>query len=156
MHNAPPVAFPVGRFVWGHVIFFSLTVMGATGLGMWQVQASVSASLCWASWLFWCICVLAALWWSPRQALSGGHLFWTGESWIWQAADGHQQSTEVSVCVDLNFVLWLCVQRLDEAGHPHGHAAYAWVQARTMPSKWHGFRCAVYSRPKADTDLVRL
>ena len=145
MHNAPPVAFPVGRFVWGYAVIFSLAVCGAIGLVVWQSLTRVSPSLVWAAWLFGCVCVLASLYWAPRQTLSGGRLFWSGESWYWQAADEPQQCVELSVCVDLNTGLWLVVQRLDESGQPHGHAAYAWVQARTMPSKWHGFRCAVYS-----------
>jgi outer membrane murein-binding lipoprotein Lpp len=31
----------------------------------------------------------------------------------------------------------------------HGPWFCAWVSDQAMPSKWHGFRCAVYSRPKA-------
>ena len=156
MHNAPPVAFPVGRFVWGHVIFVVLSVCGAIGLGVMQVQAGPSSSLWCLPWLFWLVCMVASLWWGPRQTLSDGRLFWNGESWFWQACEGDPQSSELSVCVDLDSALWLCVQRLDESGLPSGHAAYAWVQAGSMPSKWHGFRCAVYSRPTLGQDLVRL
>jgi hypothetical protein len=83
-------------------------------------------------------------------------LFWNGESWFWDGADGPQQGVEVSVRVDLNSTMGLAIQRLDASGQPQGLETYAWVQARTMPSKWHGFRCAVYSRPKTDTHLARL
>ena len=155
MHNAPPVVFPVGRFVWGHVVLFSMAMYGAVGLLMWQVQAQVSSSLWWGAWFFWCVCVVAALWWAPRQILSGGHLCWSGESWFWQASDGQQQGLEVTVCVDWDARLWLAVQRLDESGKPNDITAYVWVQERAMPSKWHGFRCAVYSRPTVDTNLAR-
>ena len=156
MLNAPPVAFPVGRFVWGRVAHFLLAMCGATGLLIWQVQANVSSIQSWVSWFFWCVCVVAALWWAPRQTLSDGRMFWSGESWFCISPEGHQQGIEVSVCLDLNSALGLFVQPVDESGQPQGPAAYAWMRERTMPSKWHGFRCAVYSRPKVEIDLVRL
>lgn len=156
MHNAPPVAFPVGRFVWGSAILVLWGVCGALGLLAWQFHADVSPGLRWASWLGWGACFLLALGWAPRETLSDGRLFWNGESWFWDGADGQQQGVEVSVRVDLNSAMGLSIQRLDGSGQPQGLLAYAWVQARTMPSKWHGFRCAVYSRPKTDTHLTRL
>lgn len=155
MHNAPPVAFPVGRFVWGDVAHFSLAVCGAVGLILWQVLGGGRAGLGSGAWLFWGGCVLAAVWWAPRQILSDGHLLWSGERWLWQSADGQQQSVEVSVCLDLEVGLWLAVQRLDVLNQSKNQPAFAWVRASAMPSKWHGFRCAVYSRPIADVNLVR-
>jgi hypothetical protein len=99
----------------------------------------------------WASCALSAALWAPRQALTLGRLGWSGDAWFWQAdADTFDQAQAVAVSVGLDtgqgLLLW--VQPLDAQGRAQGRRASAWVQAGAMPSKWHGFRCAVYSRPK--------
>lgn len=156
MRNAPPVAYPVGRFVWCQVILGLLAASGAIGLIVWQVLAQVSLPLVLGAWLCWSTCALAALWWSPRQILQDGRLYWSGECWFWQSDAGQSQGIDVSVCFDPGEGMLLGVQKLDETGQPAGFTDYAWLQARAMPSNWHGFRCAVYSRPKVDVMVVHL
>ncbi len=151
MHNAPPVAYPVGRFVWGRVLAAAIASLSALGLIGWQGLAQVSGLQAWLAWGFWSVCVLGAILRSPGQTLADGHLLWSGESWFWRA-DGdpasHAQALSVAVGLDAGDRVLLWVHRLDAQGRTCGPLTCAWVQAQAMPSKWHGFRCAVYSRPK--------
>lgn len=151
MLNAPPVVYPVGRFVWGRLVFVAVGGLSAAGLLSWQLQTLATGPKLWAAWLMWAVCVGIAALWAPRQTLSGGRLGWSGEAWFWQAdVDPVDQAQAVAVSVGLDtgqgLLLWL--QPLNEEGHAQGRLLCAWLQARAMPSKWHGFRCAVYSRPK--------
>ena len=158
MHTAPPVVYPVGRFVWGRLLFVAVCVFSAVGLFSWQLQTLATGTNLWAAWLFWVVCALSVALWAPRQTLTGGRLGWSGEAWFWQAhADSAEQSQAVAVSVGLDtgqgLLLWL--QPLNEEGGAHGRLLCAWLQASAMPSKWHGFRCAVYSRPKTPVGLDR-
>jgi hypothetical protein len=65
-------------------------------------------------------------------------------------AELEPQAIAVTVGLDTGQALLLWVQPLDELGRAQGRRASAWLEAGAMPSKWHGFRCAVYSRPKTD------
>ena len=149
MHNAPPVAFPVGRFVWGRAIGLGLALSSAMGLFIWQMLTQASSAWVFQAWVFWVLCVGGAAALSPRQVLSGGRLFWSGEAWFWQTESDPDQGLELSVALDMGSGLLLWVRLLDEQGRCHRTQACAWMGESAMPSKWHGFRCAVYSRPKA-------
>ena len=151
MHNAPPVVYPVGRFVWGRLLFLTVGVLSAVGLLSWQLQSLTTGPKLWAAWMLWAVCAGFAAWWAPRQTLTDGRLGWSGEAWFWQAdADSAEQAQAVAVSVGVDtgqgLLLWL--QPLNEEGHAQGRLLCAWLQANAMPSKWHGIRCAVYSRPK--------
>ncbi len=152
MHNAPPVVYPVGRFVWGRWLFAAFCVLSAAGLIAWHKLSLATGPKLWAAGFVWAVCVLSAALWAPRQTLTGGRLGWSGESWFWQAnadAGDHVQSVSVSVGLDSEAGILLWVQPLDEQGQAQGRLLCAWLQAGAMPPKWHGFRCAVYSRPMA-------
>jgi hypothetical protein len=154
MHNAPPVVFPVGRFVWGRVVWWAMTCLGAVGLAVWQMLGKVSWPTVFGAWFFWGLCVVVAALWGPRQGLTDGRLFWSGEAWFWQAEDGHgsvegaDQGLALSVGLDWGRGLLLFVRPLNGLGQGCGPWAYAWLAESDMPSRWHGLRCAVYSRPK--------
>jgi hypothetical protein len=151
MHNAPPVVYPVGRFALGRFLFVAVGVLSALGLLSWQLQSLATGPKLWAAWGFWGACAGAAVLWAPKQTLTGGRLGWSGEAWFWQAkADSAElaQTVVVSVGLDTGQALLLWVRKLDDQGHAQGLLQSAWLQADAMPSKWHGFRCAVYSRPK--------
>jgi hypothetical protein len=154
MHNAPPVAFPVGRFVWGRAAWWVMTCLGAGGLAAWQMLGLVSGVAVFLAWIFWGLCVGGAALWAPRQTLAGGRLFWSGEAWFWQAEDDRgpvecaEQGLVLSVGLDGGSGLLLFVRRRDRQGQGCGPWACAWLAERDMPSRWHGLRCAVYSRPK--------
>jgi hypothetical protein len=154
MHNAPPVAFPVGRFVWGRAAWWAMACLGAVGLGAWQMWGQVSWVAVFGAWIFWVLCVAGAALWAPWHTLAGGRLFWSGEAWFWQSEDKHgpvdcaEQGLALSVGLDLGSSLLLFVRRLNAQGQGCGPWVCAWLSERAMPSQWHGLRCAVYSRPK--------
>jgi hypothetical protein len=167
MHNAPPVVFPVGRFVWGLLVMAGLTTVGALGLAWWQWLSGLTWRVTGWAWGAWGLCVVLAFAWRAAQTLGSGRLFWTGEAWLWQGMQNEapdaalQRSMEsclvgVTVLLDLGGLMLLAVQPLDETGQRAGRLCHAWVHRAAMPSKWHGFRCAVYSRPKAMRDPVAI
>lgn len=151
MYNAPPVAFPVGRFVWGRALWLAASVLGASGLVVWHSTSAASGPGVLLAWLFWGVCLAVTALWAPRQNLRQGRLFWSGEDWFWlpdpSVDQGEMKSVSLSVGVDLGFGLLLWVSLLDEESRKPGVLRYAWLEKQAMPSKWHGFRCAVYSRP---------
>jgi hypothetical protein len=151
MHNAPPVAFPVGRFVWGRALLLAAATLSAAGLIDWQMQSQASTLLVACAWGLWLLCWVATAAWAPRQHVSGGSLFWTGEAWFWQAEhalSAQAQAVRLTVGLDTGSGLLMWVQSVDDQGRVMGPLTSAWLQADAMPSKWHGFRCAVYSRPQ--------
>ncbi|MCE2781272.1 hypothetical protein [Limnohabitans sp.] len=151
MHNAPPVAFPVGRFVWGRVLLWAAATLSAAGLIGWQMHSQAATWLVACAWGFWWLCWVATAAWAPRQHASGGNLFWTGEAWFWQAEhalSAPAQAVRLTVGLDTGSGLLMWVQHVDDQGRAMGPLTSAWLQSDAMPSKWHGFRCAVYSRPK--------
>jgi hypothetical protein len=156
MYNAPPVAFPVGRFVWGRAALLTVASLGAVGLWFWQARGHVSGMVVLWAWIFWGLCVAGAAIWGPRQALTQGRLVWSGEAWFWQAAaaegddESARQALALSVGLDFGSGLLLFVRKLNAQGRVGGPWACAWLSEDAAPSQWHGFRCAVYSPTKAN------
>ena len=56
----------------------------------------------------------------------------------------HQEADEagshLTVHLDLQRVLWVSLD------YPEGGRNWFWVSQAAFPERWHGFRCAVYSR----------
>jgi hypothetical protein len=165
MQNAPPVVFPVGRCALGSMIMICLAALGGLSLGLWQWLAGLSWTFAGWAWGAWGVMVAVAYGWRSGQTLGEGCLFWSGEAWFWQGpldndpAVAQAGTTEpmpvfVAVLLDLGGVILLAVQPLSENGQRVGRLRHAWVQKVLMPSKWHGLRCAVYSRPKAMRDAA--
>lgn len=150
MHNAPPVAFPVGRFVWGRTAWLLMSFLSAVGLLSWSMQAQHSSTQLGMAWVFWAICVGGAAFLAPRQMIQSGRLFWSGQAWFWQPPAGEDMGLQLSVAVDVGSGLLLFVRQLDAPISGRPSWACAWLVESAMPPKWHGFRCAVYSRPKPD------
>lgn len=158
MHNAPPVAFPVGRFVWGPALWGAVLTLSGTGLVAWQAQSQASPSLVLCAWIFWALCAGATAHVAPKQLMRDGQLLWTGEVWLWQSdlseagIDGEDESLALSVGLDMGSAMLLWVQASSGGQVGSGRRQCAWVSQKTLPSQWHGFRCAVYSRPKAESN----
>lgn len=151
MQNAPPVAFPVGHFVWGKAGWIGGSLLSASGLIVWQWGSGAAQMGVWLGWMFWAGCVGLAAGWAPRQILRDGRLLWSGEDWFWlpngDATRGDLQRVSLQVGWDTDTSLLLWIRWIDETRPHQGPLTCAWLQKSTMPSKWHGFRCAVYSRP---------
>jgi hypothetical protein len=141
MHSAPPVAVPVGRFVWGWRISAALAVVSGLALCLWRwlypVGAMPSLALA-CGWL--ALLLLSALAWR-REAWPAGQLRWDGQAWCFeQTGDG-----QVPFAVDVRLV-WdgaaaLCL-RLSATG-PTGPRGFVWLRACDMPLQWHALRCAL-------------
>ncbi len=148
MHNAPPVVYPVGRFVWGRWFLGSLALMGAFGLYFVQ-SLRVTDSLPWTwMWALWAVLVMVSVIICFKERLSEGSLAWSGESWCWRDTGGHEAGIQLVVLADFGSALWVAVRMLNNAGWPTQR--FAWMESREMPQAWHGFRCAVYSRPRSE------
>ena len=81
MHNAPPVVYPVGRFVWGRWFLVSLAGVGALGLHFVQSLRG-AASLPWAwVWALWALLVMVSVFLCVKERLPDGFMAWSGEAW---------------------------------------------------------------------------
>ena len=150
MHNAPPVVFPVGRFVWGRWMLVLLALIGALGLYFWQ-SLRHAAGLPWV-WVLWTVLVMVAVFIWLKEWLTEGALAWSGEAWCWRDASGRETEIQLVVLLDRGSVLCVAVRMLNNARWPAQR--FVWMAGREMPQAWHGFRCAVYSRPKPEVKLA--
>ncbi len=147
MHNAPPVVYPVGRFVWGRRVAWLLALVGAAGLLAWQAGSQATMGKVVLAWCVWSLS-LAVAWGSlAHECSASGHLSWDGESWLWRDDAGHVQTVDVQVLLDVGHAICLRYEGSKLLSQESCRAQWAVLQAAAMPSSWHGFRCAVYSRP---------
>jgi RsiW-degrading membrane proteinase PrsW (M82 family) len=123
-------------------------LLSALGLLLWHMQAQTSVVQLIMAWAFGALCLAGAALWAPRQTLASGAVLWNGQAWFWQSHSGEDHPLELSVGLDLGGALLLFVRLQNAQGQDHGPWRCAWLSQAVMPSKWHGFRCAVYSRPK--------
>lgn len=160
MHNAPPVAFPVGRSFWGRAAWTLVVSLSALGLMVWFWYGQLKPFSLLVAGLAWALCASAGWVWASRQNLSLGRLFWSGEAWFWQAqtpaprTEDPEPNLQLTVGLDLGWALLLWVIPLDAQGQRNGRMCSVWVDEASMPMKWHGFRCAVYSsRVRSGADM---
>lgn len=148
MHNAPPVVFPVGRFVWGQRLGWVLAGSTACVLALW-LRWTEAGAVAWGwSLLTWLAAAACTLWTWPREFSQQGQLHWDGEVWRHLGPDTQDESVTLSLTFDGgNFML----VALRPAAGAFGHAwpRHVLLRRAEMPTHWHGFRCAVYSQPKA-------
>jgi hypothetical protein len=148
MHNAPPVVYPVGRFVWGTWLIAGLAILGCAGLAFWQLMTDPSL---WQTVWAWTLALasgLGAFAYGPQEESPSGSLVWQGEGWLWRPQAGAEWPVRVQVLLDGGRFIGLVYAPHDASGVQPGPARFAVLHQATMPSFWHGFRCAVYSRPK--------
>ena len=144
MHNAPPVVYPVGRFVWGGWVLAVWALSGALALFFWQRQSQAGLHLVAGAGGFWCLCVMAsrALW--KRDSMMPGCLVWNGETWFWRDLQSRHCEVDLQVLADWGTGLWITCRKLTPLSR--SKRCFVWVHRRETPQLWHGFRCAVYSR----------
>jgi len=103
----------------------------------------------------WRTGLLGALWASMSclsfRNLKNGQLrcwlSWDGHLWhiqsLWQGhptEDALQACYAIHVHLDLQHLLYVSLQ------NKQGQRQWFWLSQDTFPDRWHGFRCAVYSR----------
>ncbi len=151
MHNAPPVVYPVGRFVWGSWIMGGLALVGLMGLVFWWVMASPGWLQAVVGGLVWSGSVAAAAVYWPSERSPEGRLVWSGEDWLWREASGTEIPVRVQVLLDAGRFMGLVYAGREAFDSRGQRPQFAVVCQAMMPSSWHGFRCAVYSRPISDS-----
>lgn len=148
MHNAPPVVFPVGRFVWGPRLSTALAVLVSGALASWLVWTDASASICAWALCAWLVALSGTAWWRAREFLQQGELAWDGEVWYCDSPSHTDEPIHLSLTLDGGYFMLVSLRALGPVGRVAG-VRYACLCRADMPSRWHGFRCAVYSRRKA-------
>jgi hypothetical protein len=150
MHNAPPVFYPVGRFVWGLRLNGLLALLAAVALWAWQGVSESSNTQSVAAALCWLLSVSAAIVLAQGEFLHDGQLVWDGQAWCWQDSMHHDHPVDVQVLLDVGGALFMACQGCNGHSGEHRRRQFALLVRTTMPLSWHGFRCAVYSRPMSD------
>ena len=146
MHNAPSVKYPLGRFAWGRwPIALSVgAAAGVTGYLFYQGQLSSLRAL-----FPLCLSVLLLIIWfrSMRHALQPAWLVWDGENWQWWQDEAGQEAHHFcTLSVQADFQQTLLLQ-LSLGGEGAAKTSkWVWLYKGFAPAKWHGLRCAVYSR----------
>jgi hypothetical protein len=139
LHNAPPVAYPLGRsfFLGGLLFGVWLAGVGLTLAWGWLggasgVQSAVAGAVVLASG------AMAAISWknSPR-----GQLIWDGQLWRWKSASYQTGAAdyELFVIADIQRCLLL---RLE---NPAGTSLWLWAERHAAPERWLDLRRGVYS-----------
>jgi hypothetical protein len=141
MHNAPPVVFPVGRFVWGRWVMLALALLGGVGL-LWHPHFPVLQVHPWAL-SAWGLLLLAALWATRADHWQTGSLVWTGELWLWRDPQDHEWEVSLQVVLDTGSALGLALT--PQRSGVISLKRFVWFSQGDLPVLWHGFRCAVYS-----------
>lgn len=148
MHNAPPVVFPVGRFVWGPRLALALAAVVSAALLLWLVWTQASALVCMWMGFAWLVAVTGTAWWLPREFLQEGELAWDGQAWHGPSPAVAEDTVHLSLMLDGGHFMLVSLRSTVQPGRGAG-VRHAWVRCTDMPSRWHGFRCAVYSRRTA-------
>ncbi len=142
MHNAPPVAYPLGRS----------SLQAAWLLAVWLAGAAALV-LCvlFAPALGWRLGLLAlgvfaagcmAAWGWKNSPL--GVLHWDAQCWHWESP-AYQSGTPVrrlSVVLDFQRVLLLRLENQDHA------RLWLWAERTAMPERWLDLRRAVYAHQR--------
>jgi len=139
MRNAPPVVYPVGRFVWADRVWVGLAVLAVSGPVLWMDGYGG-----WRAWTIGGICLVAmvlSFGWQRTEVLRAGQLSWDGRSWyLLDSGNTQDMEVQVALCWDTGPGLLLKVN----ARHQR-MARYLWLSRLDEPQHWHGLRCAVHA-----------
>ncbi|MDQ3060179.1 MAG: hypothetical protein M3R45_11770 [Pseudomonadota bacterium] len=142
-HNAPPVAYPLGRSYFLGGLLLGLWCAGLLLLLQWY---RLTLELNWrllAGLAGVLAAGLAAA--SNWKNAPNGQLVWDGEVWHWQdmREPAGLAAQEMSVIADFQRCLLLKLK--DQCGA----SLWLWVEQRAMPARWLDLRRAVYSPRKS-------
>lgn len=139
MRNAPPVVYPVGRFVWADRVWLVLAVLAVSGPVLLMDGYGG-----WRGWTLGSICLITlvlSLGWRRIEVLRAGQLSWDGQSWyLLDSGQTRDIAVQVLLCWDSGTGLLLKVS----ARHQRV-ARYVWLNRLDRPQQWHGLRCAVHA-----------
>ncbi len=145
MHNAPSVAYPVGRCAFQRWVFAVICVTSGAVLIAWAWMQPLS-------WVWglavvtWCIAVVTGLHACRR---SMGTLSWTGQVCCWHgSSEGSDDALgEVRVAIDVQGALLLEWTPLS-ADKPFA-TRWLWLGAENVPKLWQDLRRAVFATAQA-------
>ena len=139
IHNAPPVAYPLGRSNFLNRVLLGLWAGGLTLSIVWLWMAQRAD---WRVGLAFFAVGSAGL--AMRSGLKGlptGQLVWDGNAWRWESA-GYQTGIaeyDVSVVADLQSRLLLRLQ------NPASASLWLWLERSALPERWLDLRRAIYA-----------
>jgi hypothetical protein len=156
--NAPSVDYPVGRFLWGkrkRVLVAVLAVSALMSYVFGDVLTGWRAGVLLACWLL--VFLSSFLAW--QQAQTKCWLSWSGDEWRVLStmpedaiADSEPCPTPAKLETEFKEGAALTVH-LDWQNYlyvslkgPAQPRTWFWLEMNSFPERWHGFRCAVYSR----------
>jgi hypothetical protein len=142
MHNAPSVAYPVGRCAFERQLYaFFACVASAVWLA-WALLQSPTVAL----WLGACCLVTASVAGWPALRSMDATLVWDGQGWCLHSTP-HQETDQlgkVHVCWDVQKALLLKWQpSSDTLG---ASTRWLWLGQERSPAHWQDVRRAVYAR----------
>ncbi|MFM1948489.1 MAG: hypothetical protein RL706_510 [Pseudomonadota bacterium] len=146
--NAPSVDFPVGRFFMGVCLVFVLSGVTACAFAFSHVSGDLTGwrvNLLMFSWgIASCISF-----WAVRHGQQKCWLSWNGH--VWQVLPLAAHDIALASWRDCAMTVHVDLQRhmLVSAFNHTGFRKWFWVSQQSFPDRWHGFRCAVYSRPES-------
>ena len=155
MRSAPPVVYPVGRFLWSWpVALLLLALLSAWIWQPWQMRMPREGFVWWGSLalqgllLLW----LGVLYRRPVQQVRA--LRWDGEFWYGETAAGPSMPVVLQVHADLQNCLWLAVKTASSSSSERRASLWICARATAKPAAWHGFRCAVYCRSRSPASVT--
>lgn len=143
MHNAPSVAYPVGRCAFERWLYIAFMIATCGVWLLWAIVQPLSVWLC-----LGLSCVLGAvLWgWTVLQ-IPKAILYWNGEAWFFHeenSKSGPYQLGQPDVCMDFQHILLLRWQPSSEL--QIAAIRWLWVSRASEPIRWQDLRRAVYGR----------
>ena len=142
MHNAPSVAYPVGRCAFQRQLYTFFTCAASAAWLAWALSQGPSAAL----WLGACCLLMASVagWRALRP--TDLTLAWDGQVWCLHSASQQvaDQLGAVHVCWDVQKALLLKWQpSSDTLG---ASMRWLWLGHARSPAHWQDVRRAVYAR----------
>lgn len=139
-HNAPPVAYPLGRSRFLGAVLFGVWLAGLLMLLLWHHQARLAG---WPLISGMAAVLLAGLAAGSHWRNSPcGQLAWDGQCWRWESAAGGPDASAQALALIADFQGCLLL-RLDD---PAGTTLWLWAQQWDAPARWLDLRRAVHAR----------
>jgi hypothetical protein len=138
LHNAPAVAYPVGRSVLYNSMLVLMLGLGMAALSIWLWHADEIQAIHYAV-----VCLDVLLWLWAVQAwrrLPQGLLRWDGA--VWTLHTGQRvQTVQVQVVLDAQSHVLLCLRPVG----PTGMAVWVWPSANKQADRWLALRHALFA-----------
>lgn len=155
MRSAPPVVYPVGRFLWRRPAAFGFLVLLSAWIWQpWLPNRTLDGLMLWGSLALQCLLVGRLGWWIRSPAREIRQLRWDGSQWFCETTANDELPVVLEVHADFQRCVWLSVKR-GVASTAEG--AQRWsvcVRASDKPAVWHGFRCALYCRQQRADEVI--